>query len=87
VAPAAALEDVTKWELWSSLQETEIFLEPGTWHFTLKGYHDQGLMLTGSIGEQTIRLGAPNILSFTIKPVLEGQGNLYMVIELLPGLA
>jgi uncharacterized repeat protein (TIGR02543 family) len=97
--PKAALQDVTKWELWggegtdpeilqaefSSAEGTTILLEPGTWHFTLKGYKDNALILSGSIGERSITLDEPDPLIFTAAPVLEGEGTIRIVVDLPAG--
>jgi uncharacterized repeat protein (TIGR02543 family) len=99
VVPDAALDDVTKWELWGAkeadaetlhgefprAEDAAIFLDPGTWHFTLKGYKDSALILSGSLEGQSIILDGPNNLFFTVAPVLEGGGTIRLVIELPAG--
>ncbi|MDR1324534.1 MAG: InlB B-repeat-containing protein [Treponema sp.] len=99
VSPTAALEDTSAWELWggkqgagetllkefSSDQGFTVYLnDTGTWSFTLKGYKDNELILSGTIGEQTISLTETNTLTFAVKPVLEGDGAINLVIELPP---
>jgi uncharacterized repeat protein (TIGR02543 family) len=99
VAPDVALETVTVWELWGGKQgETEtkltefssteggvVYLEPATWSFTLKGRKEGGVILTGNIPGQAISLEGPNVLSFTVAPVSDGQGTVNIVINLPAG--
>jgi hypothetical protein len=99
VMPASALQDVSAWELrgaqgegeetllteFSSTEGATVDLEPGTWNFTLKGYQDDGdLILSGSIADKTISLGGENTLEFFVAPVLDGEGNVSITIELPP---
>ena len=99
VRPVVALQDVTAWELrgrkqggtetllaeFSNGGESTVFLEPAVWNFTLTGYKDNAVILTGSIAEQTISLEGTNILDFTVAPVSEGEGTINLVIELPDG--
>ena len=96
VSPTVALEDVSAWELrggkqgdtetllaeFASAQGTSISLETGTWSFTLKGYKDGALILSGTIAEQAISLDAANVLVFTVAPALEETGSISIVINL-----
>jgi hypothetical protein len=100
--PEAALTDADRWELWGkqssqSGSETKlgewdssatgtVYLEPGEWDFTLKGFTAQGSeILQGALANQTISLVGPNVLSFTVAPVLEGDGTFAITIELPAG--
>ena len=96
VSPAVALQDVSMWELWgggqgdtetllaefSSTEGTTVKLVTGTWHFTLKGYKDSAIILSGNIAEQLISFDPANVLEFTVAPVMEGTGTVSIVIEL-----
>jgi uncharacterized repeat protein (TIGR02543 family) len=94
-----ALQDADAWALWggkqgdketllkefSSAQGFTVYLnDTGTWNFTLSGYKDNELILSGTIGEQTISPTETNTLTFAVKPVLEGDGAINLVIELPP---
>jgi uncharacterized repeat protein (TIGR02543 family) len=96
--PAVELENVTAWKLWggkSSEPETllkdfsgagtTLYLETGAWDFTLKGYKDDALILQGTITGQTITLAGPNVLSFTVAPLMEGNGTFKITINLPDG--
>jgi hypothetical protein len=98
VKPEVTLQDVSGWELYGSKSgETEalvaeftseegatVYLDTGTWDFTLEGYKDDALILSGSLEDQTI--GATGAtLAFTVEPVLEGEGTVNIVIELPEG--
>jgi uncharacterized repeat protein (TIGR02543 family) len=88
IAPAVGLEDVTIWQLYGGktsdpedLLESfsggsttgTVYLEPGTWNFTLKGYNDgEAEILRGTISNKAVTLEGPNTLSFTVAPVSEG---------------
>jgi hypothetical protein len=63
------LQDVTAWTLFGAEQTdaeetplttfsiaegTTVILEPATWRFTLAGYKEDDIILTGTISEQTI---------------------------------
>lgn len=99
VLPLAALADVTAWELWGGLSgdpETKladfsgaggatVYLEAGTWFFTLKGYKGTDEILAGSITSQNISLEGPNVLAFTVSPVLSGGGTFKITINLPAG--
>ncbi|MDR1428752.1 MAG: hypothetical protein LBI85_00555, partial [Spirochaetaceae bacterium] len=92
------LGDVTKWELWGgkpSESETRlkvisgtgdtVYLETGTWNFTLKGYNGtDDIILRGSITDKNITLEGPNNLSFTVAPVFEGTGTVKITVNLPP---
>jgi hypothetical protein len=98
VLPEGELAQVTGWELlggkgtdaeslitnFPDAGGGTIYLDPGAWNFTLKGYRDKDLILAGDLREQTISLEGPNELYFTVSPVLEGEGSFKIVIE-LPG--
>jgi uncharacterized repeat protein (TIGR02543 family) len=99
VRPAGvALADVTAWRLrggkqgeeetllaeFSSHQSQTIALDTGTWRFTLTGYKEDDAILAGSITEQTIGEGS-NTLSFTVAPLLQGEGAISIAIELPAG--
>ncbi|MDR0386890.1 MAG: InlB B-repeat-containing protein, partial [Treponema sp.] len=94
----AALDDVRYWELSAGLvgeeetkieqqifEDTVIYLEPGTYTFTLKGYNgDRFLILEGTIAEQEITL-EPDTLVFTVAPVLTGTGTVSITVNLPDG--
>jgi uncharacterized repeat protein (TIGR02543 family) len=94
VLPEVEVEDAAAWKLWGGKsQDSEtllvefsspptIYLETGTWNFTLKGYKDDALILEGNIPSQDITLEGPNDLSFIVAPVLEGTGTFKITIEL-----
>jgi uncharacterized repeat protein (TIGR02543 family) len=95
--PSVVLAD-TAWELWGGQSsETEaplenfsstsatVYLETGTWDFTLKGYRSDDLILQGNITGQNITLEGPNDLSFTVAPIVEGDGSLKITINLPAG--
>jgi uncharacterized repeat protein (TIGR02543 family) len=97
VLPAVGLENVTAWKLWggNSLDPqtlltdfsgipTTVYLETGAWDFTLKGYEDDDLILQGNITGQTISLEGPNVLSFMVTPLMDGNGTFKITIN-LPG--
>jgi uncharacterized repeat protein (TIGR02543 family) len=98
VLPSAALDEVTAWELWGRMwgdpekkiadfsgANATVYLEEGTWDFTLEGYTGDDLILRGSIQNQYIYLEGPNILNFTVEPVLEGNGTFKITINLPEG--
>jgi uncharacterized repeat protein (TIGR02543 family) len=65
--------------------DVTIALEPGEWHFTLEGYKDSsvnGLILGGSIANQTISLEETRTLAFEVAPVLSGAGFIAITINL-----
>jgi uncharacterized repeat protein (TIGR02543 family) len=90
------LEEVSAWKLWggkqgdtetllaefAGAQDTIVNLETGTWSFTINGYKDGALLLTGTIAEQTISLDATNVLNFTVAPALKEEGAISIVINL-----
>jgi uncharacterized repeat protein (TIGR02543 family) len=91
-------EDVTAWKLWSgqslgsetlvsdfSSTTTTVYLETGTWDFTLQGYKNDDLILRGNIPDKSITLDGPNVLAFTVAPVLDGTGTFKITINLPPG--
>jgi uncharacterized repeat protein (TIGR02543 family) len=98
VAPAVGLEKATAWELWgrkspdpqtlledlSGTTET-VYLETGTWDFTVKGYNNDGLILQGDLTNKTIILEGPNDLSFMATPLMEGDGTFKITINLPAG--
>jgi uncharacterized repeat protein (TIGR02543 family) len=69
----------------SNSEEATASLVPAVWSFTLTGYKDNAVILTGSIAAQTISLTGTNILNFVVAPVSEGQGTINLVIELPDG--
>jgi uncharacterized repeat protein (TIGR02543 family) len=75
---------VTEFSLLAELSNGNgtVYLETGTWGFTLEGYKDSVLVLRGNLAEQTISLDSPNILEFTVAPVLSGEGTVSITIEL-----
>jgi uncharacterized repeat protein (TIGR02543 family) len=93
------LKYVTKWELRGgkdSQSETllaefsdsgaTVSLEPGTWNFTVKGYNaNNDLVLRGELTGQPVTLDGPNVLSFTVAPVIEGYGTLKLTVNLPSG--
>jgi uncharacterized repeat protein (TIGR02543 family) len=96
----AELMDVAKWELYAgplngskskveqevSTGGSTIYLEPGTYDFTVKGYNgDEDLILEGIIAGKAITLAGPNTLAFTVAPVLSGTGRVSLSIELPAG--
>jgi uncharacterized repeat protein (TIGR02543 family) len=97
--PGAVLADVTAWKLWgglgaepetllvefSSAGGATVYLEEGTWHFTLNGFRGTDEILRGSIASQNISLEGPNVLAFTVAPVLSGSGTFKMTINLPAG--
>jgi uncharacterized repeat protein (TIGR02543 family) len=98
VLPGLILTDVTAWELWGGItgnpetlledffgNSATVYLEEGTWHFTLQGYKDDDLILEGAIPGQSITLEGPNTLAFTVSPVLTGNGTFKMTINLPAG--
>jgi uncharacterized repeat protein (TIGR02543 family) len=98
VLPVDGLGNVSTWYLWggkSSESEillkdfsgitTTVYLETGTWNFTLKGYKSNDLILVGNITGQNITLEGPNTLAFTVAPVLEGSGSLKITVSLPAG--
>jgi uncharacterized repeat protein (TIGR02543 family) len=98
VLPAVGLGDVTAWELWggkvsepkTSLTDfsgtaATVYLETGTWDFTLKGFSNDDFILSGSITGRNITLEGPNVLSFTVTPVLAGSGVFKITINLPAG--
>jgi uncharacterized repeat protein (TIGR02543 family) len=97
VAPAVGLGHVDSWELLGTKQggsqtslltfstpggDTAVAIEPGVWSFTLTGKKDGALILSGSLANQTISLEEPNVLAFTVAPVLSGQGTIAITINL-----
>jgi uncharacterized repeat protein (TIGR02543 family) len=97
VRPAVVLSDVTKWILsggkdgaaktplkeFAAASDT-IYLEAGSWDFTLDGYNaSNALILSGSLS-QTIT-AASNSLTFTVAPVLGETGTVKLIIELPSG--
>jgi uncharacterized repeat protein (TIGR02543 family) len=98
VKPNLALQDVTEWELWGGKQgdaetllgefsdsaDAAFSLETATWGFTLKGFKEDDLILSGSIAAQGITAGV-NTLAFVVSPILEGQGTLNITINLPAG--
>jgi uncharacterized repeat protein (TIGR02543 family) len=62
-----------------------VYLAPGTWDFTLEGYKDGVLILSGTIADKTISLDSQNILEFTVAPVFDGAGTVSIAIELPVG--
>jgi uncharacterized repeat protein (TIGR02543 family) len=98
VLPAVGLENVTTWKLWggkslesqtlltdfSSIPAT-VYLETGAWDFTLKGYEGEDLILQGNITDQTITFEEPNVLSFTVTPLMDGNGTFKITIDLPDG--
>jgi uncharacterized repeat protein (TIGR02543 family) len=98
VMPTVNLEEVTGWELEggkSSESETliadfsgittTVYLETGTWNFTLKGYKNGVLILRGNLTDQSIISEETNVLPFTVAPVLEGTGTFKITITLPDG--
>jgi uncharacterized repeat protein (TIGR02543 family) len=97
VKPGVNLDtDVTGWELWGgkdsgseTLQKsfsgnsTTLYLETGTWDFTLKGFKGSDLILRGIITGKSISV--PDTLSFTVAPVSEDTGTFKMTINLPTG--
>ena len=95
--PDVVLQDAA-WELWGGQDDTQSLLaefsgtegatvniDPGTWNFTLNGYKDSALILSGSLEGQTISLTETNTLAFTVAPIMEGDGTVRIVIELPSG--
>jgi uncharacterized repeat protein (TIGR02543 family) len=94
ILPSAELSDVAKWKLWGGKAgdlETDlgeisgdgdtVYLEPGTWHFTLNGYKTgDALILQGSITDQNIT--GPGSISFKVAPVAEGSGTVAITVNL-----
>jgi uncharacterized repeat protein (TIGR02543 family) len=73
-------------ELFTDPASQTLYLETGDWDFTLKGYNTSSLLiLEGAIPNQTISLEGPNTLTFTVAPVLEGEGTVKITITLPPG--
>jgi uncharacterized repeat protein (TIGR02543 family) len=98
IVPAVALGDVTGWELWGgpssegetllaefSGTTTTVYLETGTWTFTLKGYKAAHVILQGSIPNKNVTLEGPNALSFTVAPVAAASGTVAITVNLPPG--
>ncbi|MDR0645029.1 MAG: fibronectin type III domain-containing protein [Treponema sp.] len=99
VRPAMALQDVTKWELrggksgaakalldeFTSATGTVVNLETGTWDFSLMGFKDELLILSGTITGRTIYLNNTNTLSFTVTPTVNGNGTVNIVVKLPAG--
>jgi uncharacterized repeat protein (TIGR02543 family) len=99
VRPDVALEDVSAWKLWGGKQEEQeapllefveatdvaIALEPGEWHFTVKGYKDGAHILSGTIPAQTISLEGTQTLVFEVEPVESGEGTVNLAINLPAG--
>ena len=99
VLPAAALADASGWKLKGGIAseaETKlaeftgtgthtVYLEPGTWDFTLEGYKGTNLILRGNIDNKAITLEGSNTLSFTVAPVEEGAGSIKITINLPEG--
>jgi uncharacterized repeat protein (TIGR02543 family) len=100
VLPAgAALEDVAQWRfqgektggsqtsLTKSFADPEsetLYLETGVWDFTLEGYNETPLLILKGTLTQTISLGGPNTLEFTVAPIAEGDvtGTVTITINL-----
>jgi uncharacterized repeat protein (TIGR02543 family) len=92
---------VANWELYAGLAggDTEtrieqpvsaegatVYLKPGTYNFTLKGYKTgEALILEGIISNKEITLAGPNTLTFTMAPVLTGSGTVFITIDLPAG--
>jgi uncharacterized repeat protein (TIGR02543 family) len=97
--PTVDLSDVTAWKLFAgttpadqtlvaefSAVSATVYLEIGTWDFTLKGYTTgDDLILAGNITSQPITLEGPNALSFTVAPVMEGDGSFKITVNLPVG--
>jgi uncharacterized repeat protein (TIGR02543 family) len=65
-----------------------LYLETGVWNFTLEGYKDESgeiPILRGTLTGQTISLEEPNILSFEVAPLKEGEGTVQITITLPEG--
>jgi uncharacterized repeat protein (TIGR02543 family) len=77
-------EEETLLAEFSNSESQTVVLETGTWRFTLTGYKEDNVILTGNIAEQTIGEGS-NTLSFTVTPLLEGEGDVNIAIELPAG--
>jgi uncharacterized repeat protein (TIGR02543 family) len=102
VKPGVTLGAVTIWKLlgkktsdtgpetpledFSDPATTVVYLETGTWDFTLEGYTDTGftnLILRGIITGKSISV--PDTLSFEVAPVSEDTGTFKMTINLPTG--
>jgi uncharacterized repeat protein (TIGR02543 family) len=69
---------------------TTVYLDPGTWDFTLKGYNEgedgeKKPVLRGTLTEQPIAYEGPNTLSFTVEPLTEEAGAFSLTVELPEG--
>jgi uncharacterized repeat protein (TIGR02543 family) len=99
VLPNGALDDVTVWQLWggktadpkdllkefSDPADQTLYLETGTWDFTLEGYKGTSLVLRGNITNKSISFEGSNTLSFIAVPILEGNGTVKITINLPSG--
>jgi uncharacterized repeat protein (TIGR02543 family) len=77
----------TELETFSSLDALKagLYLDPGTWDFTLEGYNGEGgLILRGTIAGKEIKLGQTNTLSFRVAPVKADHGR-FVIGVTLPG--
>jgi uncharacterized repeat protein (TIGR02543 family) len=97
VAPAAGLGSVSAWKLWGGKTDGSpqrllkefttstgqtLYLEAGSWGFTLEGYQGPSLILRGTAPGQNIRPEGRHTLSFTVAPVLDGTGSVKITIKL-----
>jgi uncharacterized repeat protein (TIGR02543 family) len=90
---------IDKWELWGGkgantdplltfdvVADAAVALEPGEWHFTIKGYKGDDHILSGSIAKQTISLEETQTLVFEVEPVENvGNGIVSITIKLPAG--
>jgi uncharacterized repeat protein (TIGR02543 family) len=81
------LEDGTDTLLleFDNVADAAVALEPGEWHFTIEGYKDGDLTLSGSIAKQTINLEEAQTLVFEVELVpVKNVGNGTVSITIKP---
>jgi uncharacterized repeat protein (TIGR02543 family) len=94
VLPQVSLADVASYELLGGLNSaaetvlvesftgtgTSVFLESGTWNFTLNAYNSAGGHILQGKTAQTISLGT-NQVSFSLSPVNSGTGAIQITLN------
>jgi uncharacterized repeat protein (TIGR02543 family) len=69
----------------TTIEETTIFLESGTWNFTLDAYNDDDVhILQGIVANKRISLAEPNQVSFSLLGVNSGTGTIEITLNFPP---